>query len=102
MAKVETSGVYRDSETGHAMYLAEGNEVSDEFLARYSLDQAATDEHAAPPEGGYLNRGVTDAPQDREPEARGLKGAPENKAMSQPGETKTDAQLAADAAKRRP
>lgn len=96
--KVEKSGVYRNK-AGHAVYLAEGQDVDERMLADYSLDGEATKEREKPVERSFFG-GVVDAPQDAPQEQRMQPGAPENKAMGGPTQQKTDAELADAAAKK--
>lgn len=99
--KVEKTGVYR-AKNGHAVYLQEGQPIADTVLDNYEFDGAGTKDFAMQPESSYFG-GIQDAPQNQKAEdtwsGRMVKGAPENKAMKAPGDTKSDAALADDAAK---
>lgn len=103
LKKVEKSGVYRYPD-GSAVHLTEGAQVDERVLAEAKHDEAATKAFNAVPERGFVGATITDAPQDVNPRdtitTRAMGAAPENKAMNQPAEQKSDADLAADKAKK--
>lgn len=98
MKKVEKSGVYRDGETGHAIYLAEGDQVEDRVLDTYSLDSDGTKANAEEPAPQPMSS-IVDAPQDmvRE-EADDRQNKADAPTRSTKSGDKSDAANAADAA----
>lgn len=103
MKRVDKTGVYRYPD-GSAVYLTEGTSVDERVLVDAELDGGASKDWGAEREPSYGGT-VADAPQNQNAEAtwsdqRAIAGAPENKAMSKPAEQKSDADLAADKAKK--
>ena len=98
--KVEKTGVYRDK-NGNAVYLVEGAMVDETVLANAELDAAASKDYVSAPEPDYFGR-IVDAPQDQKAEdtwsGRNAGPSPENR-MEQPAENRSDAEMAAAAAK---
>lgn len=92
--KVEKTGVYRHK-SGHGVFLKSGEMTTDEIMRDYKYDEKATKERENPAERGAFSH-VTDAPQDRDERSEGA--APENR-MERPVQNRTDADLAAEAAK---
>lgn len=93
MKRVPKSGVYRN-EAGHGVLLQEGQEVNERVLEGYTLDGEATKTYATEPERPYFSS-IIDAPQDQDQRAM----EPVENRMEAPAENRSDAQLAASAAK---
>lgn len=92
MPKVSKTGVYRH-QSGHAIHLRKGQEITDTVAKAYTFDGGATKRRAERPEPAYMS-GVVDAPQQAERRAE----PPVENRMEPPAENRSDAELAADAA----
>lgn len=92
MPKVRETGVYRH-QSGHAIHLRKGQEITDDVAKAYAFDGKATQRRAERPEPAYMS-GVVDAPQHSERRAE----PPVENRMEAPAENRSDAELAADAA----
>lgn len=92
--KVDKTGVYRSGKTGHSVFLRKDEQANEALLAEYAFDSEASKSYNAEPERSYFSS-VVDAPQDRKERAE---KPPENR-KEPPVENRSDAELAAAAAK---